>query len=49
MGDRSVEAPEVNIDTLREAIQEEYAEVAANLDKGFHFPHRILRRHRQFF
>ncbi len=30
-------APAVNIDTLREAIQEEYAEVAANPDKGFHF------------
>lgn len=25
------------IDTLRQAIQEEYAEVAANPEKGFHF------------
>ncbi len=37
MSDRSVEAPEINIDTLREAIQQEYAEVAANPNKGFHF------------
>lgn len=37
MSDRPVEAPEVNIDTLREAIQREYAEVAAHPEKGFHF------------
>ncbi len=37
MSDHKLEAPEVNIDTLREAIQEEYAEVAANPEKGFHF------------
>ncbi len=37
MSDHRTEAPEVNIDTLREAIQKEYAEVAANPEKGFHF------------
>ena len=37
MSDHKLKAPEVNIDTLREAIQEEYAEVAANPEKGFHF------------
>ncbi len=37
MSDHKLKAPEVNIDTLRQAIQEEYAEVAANPDKGFHF------------
>ena len=37
MSDHKLEAPEVKLDTLREAIQEEYAEVAANPEKGFHF------------
>jgi arsenite methyltransferase len=37
MSDHLIEEPKVNIETLREAIQEEYAEVAANPDKGFHF------------
>ncbi len=37
MSDHQTGAPAVNIDTLREAIQEEYAEVAAHPDKGFHF------------
>jgi arsenite methyltransferase len=37
MSDHKLEAPDVNVDTLREAIQEEYAEVAANPKKGFHF------------
>jgi arsenite methyltransferase len=32
-----VGVPGVDVDTLREAIKEEYAEVAANPDKGFHF------------
>ena len=29
--------PALDVDTLRQAIQEEYAEVAANPQKGFHF------------
>ncbi len=37
MSDHPVVAPEINIDTLREAIQKEYAEVAANPEEGFHF------------
>lgn len=37
MSERQAGAPAVNIDTLREAIQKEYAEVAANPNKGFHF------------
>lgn len=36
MSDYQLETP-VYIEVLREAIQEEYAEVAANPDKGFHF------------
>jgi arsenite methyltransferase len=37
MSDHQAGVPAVNIDTLREAIQREYAEVAAHPDKGFHF------------
>lgn len=37
MSEHPVQTPEVNVDVLRQAIQEEYAEVAANPDKGFHF------------
>jgi arsenite methyltransferase len=37
MSDHALEEPRLDIGTLREAIQEEYAEVAANPDKGFHF------------
>ena len=29
---------ELDVNTLRRAIREEYAEVAANPEKGFHFP-----------
>lgn len=37
MSDQPVQAAEVDVDVLRQAIKEEYAEVAANPDKGFHF------------
>jgi arsenite methyltransferase len=37
MSDHLIEKPKVDIEILREAIQEEYAEVAATPDKGFHF------------
>ncbi len=37
MSDHTLEEPKLDIGTLREAIQEEYAEVAANPQKGFHF------------
>lgn len=37
MSDHLLEEPRLDVDTLRQAIQEEYAEVAANPDKGFHF------------
>ncbi len=37
MSERLIEAPELDVDTLRRAIREEYAEVAANPEKGFHF------------
>jgi len=37
MSDHTLEEPKLDISTLREAIQEEYAEVAANPEKGFHF------------
>jgi arsenite methyltransferase len=37
MSETRVGVPGVDVDTLREAIKEEYAEVAANPDKGFHF------------
>ena len=37
MSDHQAEAQTVDVGVLRRAIQEEYAEVAANPDKGFHF------------
>jgi arsenite methyltransferase len=37
MSDYTLEEPKLDIGTLRQAIQEEYAEVAANPEKGFHF------------
>ena len=37
MSDHTVEEPKLDVNTLREAIREEYAEVAANPEKGFHF------------
>jgi arsenite methyltransferase len=37
MSEHLIEAPELDVNTLRRAIQEEYAEVAANPEKGFHF------------
>src|SRR3712207_1403243 len=37
MSENLLENSELDVDTLREAIQEEYAEVAANPHKGFHF------------
>jgi arsenite methyltransferase len=37
MSDVLREQPTLDVDTLRHAIQEEYAEVAANPHKGFHF------------
>ena len=37
MSDNLVEKQELDVDVLRHAIQEEYAEVAAHPDKGFHF------------
>ena len=37
MSEHLIEAPELDVDTLRRAIREEYAEVAANPEKGFHF------------
>jgi len=37
MSDHTLEELKLDIGTLREAIQEEYAEVAANPQKGFHF------------
>ncbi len=37
MSDHTLKEPKLDINTLREAIQEEYAEVAANPHKGFHF------------
>ncbi|MDP8950203.1 MAG: hypothetical protein M3N00_08190 [Actinomycetota bacterium] len=37
MSDHTLEEPKLDVDTLRQAIQEEYAEVAANPEKGFHF------------
>ena len=37
MSDHALEEPKLDVNTLREAIQEEYAEVAANPHKGFHF------------
>ncbi len=37
MSDVLREEPALDVDTLRQAIQEEYAEVAAKPEKGFHF------------
>ncbi len=37
MSDHTLEEPKLDVNTLRQAIQEEYAEVAANPEKGFHF------------
>ena len=37
MSEHLIEAPELDVDTLRRAIREEYAEVAVNPEKGFHF------------
>jgi SAM-dependent methyltransferase len=37
MSDHLLENQELDVEVLREAIQEEYAEVAANPQKGFHF------------
>jgi len=37
MSDHTLEEPKLDVNTLREAIQKEYAEVATNPEKGFHF------------
>ena len=37
MNPEAQEAPQVDLDQLRSAVKEEYAEVARNPDKGFHF------------
>jgi arsenite methyltransferase len=37
VSDHTLEEPRLDVNTLREAIQEEYAEVAAHPEKGFHF------------
>ncbi len=37
MSDHVIEEPKLDLDTLRRAIQEEYAEVATHPEKGFHF------------
>ena len=37
MSDHTLEESKLDVGTLREAIQEEYAQVAANPNKGFHF------------
>ena len=37
MSEHTLEEQELDVEVLREAIQEEYAEVAANPEKGFHF------------
>jgi arsenite methyltransferase len=37
MSDNLIEGQQLDVEVLREAIQEEYAEVAANPQKGFHF------------
>ncbi len=37
MSDHIHEEPKLDVNTLREAIQQEYAEVATNPEKGFHF------------
>jgi arsenite methyltransferase len=37
MSEHLIEAPELDVNTLRRALREEYAEVATNPEKGFHF------------
>jgi arsenite methyltransferase len=37
MSDHTLEEPRLDVDVLRDAIQEEYAEVATDPEKGFHF------------
>jgi len=37
MSEHTLEDQELDVEVLRQAIQEEYAEVAANPEKGFHF------------
>jgi SAM-dependent methyltransferase len=37
MSDHVIEEPKLDLDTLRQAIQEEYTEVATHPEKGFHF------------
>jgi SAM-dependent methyltransferase len=37
MSDHVIEEPKLDLDTLRQAIQEEYTEVASHPEKGFHF------------
>ena len=37
MSEHTLEEPRLDVDVLRGAIQEEYAEVAADPEKGFHF------------
>ncbi|MDQ4106925.1 MAG: hypothetical protein M3157_07120, partial [Actinomycetota bacterium] len=37
MSDKLTESQELDVGVLRQAIQKEYAEVAANPEKGFHF------------
>jgi arsenite methyltransferase len=37
MSEHLIEAPELDVNTLRRAIREEYAEVATIPEKGFHF------------
>ena len=37
MSDHTLEGPRLDVNTLRGTIREEYAEVAANPEKGFHF------------
>jgi arsenite methyltransferase len=45
MGDHVIEEPKLDLDTLRQAIQEEYTEVATHPEKGFHFhTGRLLAR-----
>ena len=51
MSDVLREEPALDVDALRQAIQEEYAEVASHPEKGFHFhtgrPSLALKRPRQ--
>jgi hypothetical protein len=36
MSEHALEEAKLDVDTLREAIREEYVEVATNQEKGFH-------------